>query len=319
MILGEKMQKNIIVSCVMIATLLTACNNTSVDNTSTTNDQIELYHAFGNEKHLLVEGRTVNKSSESIVSENDSGYTNVWNALNLFQNDELKNKKVFLTIDKEKYETQSDNEGYFSFNTTLSKVHTMSYTHISLQIKNNKNSHNAQATILSSQKEMIGIISDIDDTVVVSDVPHKTELLLNTFWKNYKQREVIPTMVERFQKILAANPPTQPSRLFFISGSPKQLYSPIEKFLTYNHFPKHILILKQTQGKDKDSLSDQLAYKTKKIEALIALYPHMKWIMFGDSGEKDLETYEGIKEKYPDKIKAYYIRNVNSKEITRIE
>jgi len=313
------MQKNIIVSCAIIASLLTACSNTSVDNTSTTNDQIELYNAFGNEKHLLVEGRTVNKSQESVVSENDNGYTNVWNALNFFQNDELKHKKVFLTIDKEKYETQSDNEGYFKFNTTLSKERAMSYMPIFLRTENNKNSHNTQATILSSQKEMVGIISDIDDTVVISDVPDKTELLINTFWKNYKQREVIPTMVERFQKILAANPPAQPSRLFFISGSPKQLYLPIEKFLTYNHFPKHVLILKQTHGKNKDSLTDQLAYKTKKIEALIALYPHMKWVMFGDSGEKDLETYEGIKEKYPDKVKAYYIRNVNSGEITTIE
>jgi len=268
---------------------------------------------------MALEGRTVNKSKESVVSENDSGYTNAWNKLNFFFNDELKNKKVFLTIGKEKYETQSDNEGYFKFDTALSKERAMSYTHISLRIKDNKNSHNTQATIISSKKEMVGIISDIDDTVVISDVPHKTKLLLNTFWKNYKQREVVPTMVERFQKILAANPPAQPSRLFFISGSPKQLYLPIEKFLMYNHFPKYVLILKQTHGKNKDSLTDQLAYKTKKIEALIALYPHMKWVMFGDSGEKDLETYAGIKEKYPDKVKAYYIRNVNSGDITLIE
>jgi len=309
------MKKDIITMCIILASLLTACNN-GIDNTSTTNNNIEVYSAFGNEKHIIVEGRAVNKSTQSVVSENDSGYTNAWSTLNFFRNNELKNKKVFLAIGKEMYETRSDKEGYFKFDTSLlTKLSLSAYIDTYLHIENNKNRSYTQAIILSSEKEMVGIISDIDDTVVVSDVTNKTELLLNTFWKNYKQREVIPTMVERFHKILAAHPPRQPSRLFFISGSPKQLFTPIEKFLAYNHFPKHILILKQIQGSDKDPLLDQQVYKTKKIEALIALYPHMKWIMFGDNGEKDLETYSSIKEKYPSKIKAYYIRNVETGEI----
>jgi len=37
--------------------------------------------------------------------------------------------------------------------------------------------------------------------------------------------------------------------------------------------------------------------------------------MFGDSGEKDLEVYRFIKSKYPNKIKEYYIRNIQSGKI----
>ncbi len=37
--------------------------------------------------------------------------------------------------------------------------------------------------------------------------------------------------------------------------------------------------------------------------------------MFGDNGEKDAEVYREIKEKYPKKVRMYYIRDVKSGEI----
>ena len=45
----------------------------------------------------------------------------------------------------------------------------------------------------------------------------------------------------------------------------------------------------------------------------------MQWVMFGDSGESDLAVYGSIKEKYPSKVKAYYIRDVDSGVIEQIE
>ncbi len=309
-ILGKKMKKNIIIKLILLSLFVGCANN----NTSS-NNNIDLYNAYGNEHNLVLHGRTVKKENEEKeVNSQDSGYTNAWNALNFFHSDEIKNKKVFLTIDEERYETIGDDEGYFEFNITSVKALTMGYKNLDLQIEGNVNLYHAKAMIIDDRK-LIGIISDVDDTVVVSDVTNKTELLINTFWKNYKQREVIPTMAERFKKILADNPPTAPSRLFFLSGSPEQLFTPIEKFLEYNNFPEHTIILKQIHGKNKDSLTDQIAYKTQKIEELIALYPNMEWIMFGDSGEKDADIYGAIKEKYPSKVKAYYIRNVDSGEI----
>ena len=41
----------------------------------------------------------------------------------------------------------------------------------------------------------------------------------------------------------------------------------------------------------------------------------MLWTMYGDSGEKDKDIYQAMKEKYPDKIEGYYIRNVLNGDI----
>ena len=190
----------------------------------------------------------------------------------------------------------------------------MGYQTIMLNIDGNKNLHETKATIIDSTP-LVGIISDFDDTMIVSDVTNKIKLGFNTMFKNYKQRTLVPTMLERFKKILAQNPKGTPSTLFILSGSPQQLFTPIKQFLDYYHFPKLTLILKKAHGANKDPLTDQFAYKTQKIERLIKLYPHIRWVMFEDNGEKDYQVYKAIKEKYPKKLLEYYIRDVKSGEI----
>jgi phosphatidate phosphatase APP1 len=122
-------------------------------------------------------------------------------------------------------------------------------------------------------------------------------------------------MKERFQKLLSQNPKTMPTPLFFITGSPQQLSSSIEKFLDYHHFPSRIVITKKIHGYNIDPLLNQFKYKVSEIETLFKLYPNIEWTMFGDSGEKDEEVYRYLAKKYPKKIKRFYIRDVKNGDI----
>ena len=109
------------------------------------------------------------------------------------------------------------------------------------------------------------------------------------------------------------------SKAFFvITGSPKQFAKAINNFLNLHKFPKRIVIAKKYKGKNSDPLFDQFKYKYKKIKKIIELYPQIKWTMFGDSGEKDLQTYTKIAKEYPNSVKAIYIRDVKSGKINKI-
>jgi phosphatidate phosphatase APP1 len=52
------------------------------------------------------------------------------------------------------------------------------------------------------------------------------------------------------------------------------------------------------------------------------MYPDLKFILIGDSGEKDADIYTKIAKEYPDRILAIYLRSVNhrrkEKRIKRI-
>ena len=274
-------------------------------------DNIVVYHAYGNTHQLIIQGRMEKKKEFKEVTKDDGWFRNLWRRLREVEGDELESKNIIATIGNETFQIKGDDEGYFEFNIRTKKALESGYKTIDLNIENNPNIHKTTTTIIGSEP-LVGIISDFDDTIIVSDVTNKIKLGLNTMFKNYKQRTVVPTMLERFNKILAQNPKGSPSTLFVLSGSPQQLFIPVKSFLDYYHFPKRVLILKKAHGENKDPLTDQFAYKTQKIERLIKLYPNMKWVMFGDSGEKDLEVYRFIKNKYPHKVQAYYIRNVES-------
>ena len=277
-------------------------------------DNIVVYNAYGNNHQLIVQGRMEKKRDFKTVSKDDGLLRNLWRRVKQVKADDIKNKNITIRLNKETFKTKGDDEGYFKFNITTKQLLSMGFQKIILQIEGNKNVHESNATIIDSTV-LIGIISDFDDTIIVSDVTDKISLGINTVFKNYKQRTLVPSMLERFKKILEQNPKGIPSSLFILTGSPQQLFTSIEQFLDYHHFPKHTLILKKAHGENLDPLTDQFAYKTQKIERLIKLYPNIKWVMFGDSGEKDNQVYKAIKGKYPKKVLEYYIRNVESGEI----
>ena len=283
-------------------------------NIGYTKDNIVVYNAYGNNHQLTIQGRMQKKREFKEVSKDDGVLRNLYRRVKQIKNDEIKNKTIYLHLKNETFKTKGDDEGYFEFNIKTEQSLPMGYHKILLNIEGNKNIHETNATIIDSTP-LIGIISDFDDTIIVSNVTNKISLGINTMFKNYKQRTLIPTMLERFKKILSQNPKAIPSTLFILSGSPQHLFRPIEQFLEYHHFPKHTLILKKAHGENLDPLTDQFAYKSQKIERLIKLYPNIKWVMFGDSGEKDREVYRAIKEKYPKRVLEYYIRDVESGEI----
>jgi len=275
---------------------------------------IVVYNAYGNTHHIIIQGRMEKEKSYKKVNRDDSWFKNLFRRLREIEANEIKGKNIFATINQESFLTKGDSEGYFEFDIKTKKAIKSGYKSIELQIQNNPDIKRVKATIIGA-KPLIGIISDFDDTLIISNVTNKIKLGINTMFKNYQQRKIVPGMVERFNKILAQNPKNSPNALFVLSGSPQQLFKPINSFLNYYNFPKRVLILKKAHGDNKDPLTDQFAYKTQKIKRLIKLYPNIKWVMFGDSGEKDLEVYRFIKSKYPNKIKEYYIRNIQSGKI----
>ena len=279
-------------------------------------DDIVVYHAYGNTHHLIVQGRMLKKRSYKSADKEDGWMRNLRRKIKQIKTDEIKHTPITLSIHHERFTVKGDDEGYFAFNAHTKQRFNMGYQKIALHIRGYHNLHTAYATIIDAAP-LTGIISDFDDTIIISNVTDKIQLSINTLLKNYKQRVIVPTILKRFRKILAQNPKGAPSTLFVLSGSPLQLFTPIEHFLNYHHFPKHTLILKKIHGDNTDNLTDQFSYKTQKIEQLIHLYPTMRWILFGDNGEEDARIYAFIKNKYPSKVKNYYIRDVESGKIKK--
>jgi hypothetical protein len=168
----------------------------------------------------------------------------------------------------------------------------------------------------------ISIVSDIDDTVKITNYLNKKEFYKNTFIREFK---VVPGMVELYQKLYNNNNSSQQNynneinnncSFHYVSASPYQLFEELYKFLIEKEgFPYATFHLKKIRVKDKtllELLADPQDYKIRQIEPLLRRFPNRKFIFVGDSGEKDIEVYIELYNKYPKQIHKIWIRNVNN-------
>lgn len=157
-----------------------------------------------------------------------------------------------------------------------------------------------------------GLISDLDDTIIITDVTSTRRMLANTLLRNPMQREAIPGTDALYRELAARNADAAAAPTFYLSASPRQLHFSIETFLAYNGFPRGVLITKRvTNDETSEPLRDQMAYKKVKIEEILARVPHARFTLIGDDGERDPEIYEEIRRLHPARIEAVWIRRVH--------
>lgn len=161
-------------------------------------------------------------------------------------------------------------------------------------------------TCLLIGPEGVSVISDIDDTVKLSYVTDHKRLFESSFFKDFMPVEGMPELYRHWEK--------QGAKFHYVSSSPWQLYEPLHAFMQEHGFPEATFSLKMIRLKDQTFFNlFKSATKTKPqaIEAVLKHYPNRRFILLGDSGEKDAQVYAQIANDYPDNIAKIYIRNVN--------
>ena len=160
------------------------------------------------------------------------------------------------------------------------------------------------------------IISDIDDTIKVTNYLDKKEFYKNTFLREFRE---VPGMKELFDK---CHSKYDSCFFHYVSASPYQLFEELNNFFEKVGFPPATYHLKRIRVKDKTLLqlfADPKDYKLGQIEPILKTFPDRKFILVGDSGEKDPEVYAELFRRYPDQIEKIWIRNVNNANATRME
>jgi phosphatidate phosphatase APP1 len=159
----------------------------------------------------------------------------------------------------------------------------------------------------------VSVVSDIDDTIKISNVLNKSELAANTFAREFR---AVPGMAELYQAWASAGNVV----FHYVSGSPWQLYPALAEFVQRERFPLGSIHLRQFRLKDRSAAefveNRTLDYKLGVIDPLIRRFPDRQFVLVGDSGEKDPEVYAELAKRFPNAVKAILIRNVTGEDLT---
>lgn len=153
-------------------------------------------------------------------------------------------------------------------------------------------------------EEGLSIVSDIDDTIKISDVTNKRQLVRGLFFDHYKSA---PGMPEFYRQLSSKG-----AMFHYVSASPWQLYPALAPFLE-KYYPFGCLSQRHFYIGDKsfvDFFRSSMKYKLRTVNKLLRRYPKRKFILIGDSGEKDPEVYLQIARNRPDQVVQILIREV---------
>ena len=190
---------------------------------------------------------------------------------------------------------------------------------------------NGTGRIRFLEPDGLSVVSDIDDTIKVTHVPAgKRAVLRNTFLRSFQPAD---GMRDRYLRIVADAGASADTCFHYVSGSPWQLYGPLSRFLfEQQQFPAGTLHMKNLRKNllDRGALRDIMALalggdlatldqKVRQITNLMIHLPRRKFILVGDSGEKDPEVYRVMQRLFPDQVLKIYIRDVLGERLAGME
>jgi len=289
------------------------------------------YRGYGNETDVFIEGMVIEDKGLTKPQDRHKFWHNILATIKRFSSDEIAGVNVRANFLGETQVCETDELGFFSFHFNINnklkqidynKWYTVDFELMDIIIEDQQAIvAKGEVRIISPKKQRI-IISDIDDTVLVSHSTQTMRKLRLMLLKNALTRHPFPGVTNFYKALKKGKDDTSNFPFFYVSSSEWNLYDLLEDFFYANELPKGIFLLRKLEYsiyKFWKSGGGSHDHKYDKIKRLLQLYPDQKAILIGDSGQKDPWIYSDIALEYPGRIEAIYIRKIRSRSLFQQE
>jgi phosphatidate phosphatase APP1 len=277
--------------------------------------QIVSYRSYGTAQRLYVKGRVLHDNVLTKSTAKDNFIDNLLKMYQRFNSDEIPGAKLTISFEGKQHVITTDSEGYFVLNIKPQRlVHDADLWHDvdielleapwpSLPVK-----ATAQVLIPPADAEY-GIISDIDDTIIKTSATNLLAMSRNTFFHNAHTRLPFAGVSEFYRSLQLGRNGRRNNPFFYVSSSPWNLYDLLVDFLDLNEIPGGPLLLRDF-GLEHNMDASHMGHKFKEIQQILFTYPDLNFVLIGDSGQEDPKIYREVVKKFPDRVLAIYIRDI---------
>lgn len=274
------------------------------------------YMGFGNAEKILMRGRVLEDKGFRDSTETDSRWRNFKNTYRRFGTDEVPNARVKAFFQDAEKEVITDHEGYFDLQMDSNNPPDKLWHDIELKllepISEDKDEVKTNGQILiPPDTAKFGVISDIDDTILKTNVRNKFKMILTTVLSNAHTRVPFEGVAAFYQALQAGVSGEENNPIFYVSSSPYNLYTLLVKFLKLQEIPLGPIFLKDFGTHTPFTSGDHKTHKLENIQNVLDTYADMQFVLIGDNSEQDPEIYKQIVKDYPERIRTIYIRKVN--------
>jgi phosphatidate phosphatase APP1 len=269
------------------------------------------YRGYAGQARILVLGRVLEHESLATPEPGHSKLRNLLAMLKRLESDPLPFAKVRAQVAAREFELTADDEGFLHKWLDVPTLEQEGWGSVQLELLNQPDQRVVTAEapfLIPAASASFGVISDMDDTVLQSQVTNFLRAARMVLLENGRTRLPFPGVAAFYRAL--QDGPTGDARnpIFYVSSSPWNLYDVISDFLDAQGIPAGPLLLRDWDlGR---SLLRNAGHKTGLITEILATYPSLPFILVGDSGQEDPEIYAEIVATHPRRILAVYVRNV---------
>ncbi|MDR9487051.1 App1 family protein [Salibacter sp.] len=276
---------------------------------------ILLHRGFGSKKKLFICGHAFRKYPVRRHDRKRSKLRNIINNIRRFAPTVYKNVEITVSVRSQNFTTKSDKSGYFE---------------LEIPIEHEREGwHYYSATFSGSDREFegeyyiakedgVGVISDIDDSLLVSHSAYNLRKLYTLLVNNSHSRRAVSNIDELENIWELENQGNTPDFFIYLSNSEWNLYDFLIDFFDVNELPRGVYLLNSIITHFSEFFTKQGKklhnnHKVKSIERLISYFPEKRWLLVGDTAQHDVNIFESVIIAHPNSIQAIIVREIKEK------
>ncbi|MEO8774001.1 MAG: App1 family protein [Gelidibacter sp.] len=284
---------------------------------------LKLYRGYANHEELIVTGHVFKSWAPDKYRLDKIGIRHAVSVLHMFRIEPYPNAEVTLNFKGLEVTTRTLDDGYFRFTLPFNESLESGWHPYEVSCKIYDFGIVNCEELLKPFESKLGIISDIDDTFLISHSNSFFRKLYVLLLRNVNRRKIFDDVVKHYKALSSAGQTDERAfnSFFYVSSSEWNLYEFIDSFARLHDLPKAVLKLK----KIKTGISDFLFtgrgshdHKFEKIKDIISFYPQLDYVLLGDDSQHDAQIYERICKIFPMNIKAVYIRQTKSRQKQKV-
>jgi phosphatidate phosphatase APP1 len=287
--------------------------------------QIVSYRTYGTRNQLFVKGRVLRDKGIRRATDKDTVLNNLLAMYKRFESDEVPHARLKIEFQGMPYFATTDTEGYFIFHFDTAEPIAWDDMWHELNVELIESPYSFSEGIKTTAHVLVppadaeyGIISDIDDTIVKTAATNLLAMSRNTFFHNAHTRLPFAGVSEFYKSLQLGRNGKRNNPFFYVSSSPWNLYDLLIDFLDLNDIPEGPLVLRDFGLDANRETSGHMGHKFGAIKNILLMYPDLKFVLIGDSGQEDPKIYHEIVSAFPHRILAIYIRDVQLADRERI-
>jgi len=268
------------------------------------------------ERRVLLGGRVLREGAPLPATAATPRWRNLLNTYRSFVHVKVVDARLLAVFNDARTEVTTDDDGYFSVELELREPATgplWQKVVFRLLDAPGYGGPTVQAeglVLVHPLKSRFAVISDIDDTVLASDVTSKFRMMLRVLLSNAHTRMPFAG-VGAFYRALENADGAEHNPIFYVSNGPWNLHDLLVDFFRLNGIPLGPISLRDWGTHLVLSRKPTGTHKRAQIARIMAFFPRVPVVLIGDSGEHDPEIFTRIAREFPGRVDTIYIRCVH--------